>query len=165
MGVRGATDSPLDSIAVSLVIASIDIAAPQQAVWDAVMDPGRIDEWVTIVQSIDHADSGPLRPGYRMDQTLCIRGISFNVRWRLEQFEEPRFARWEGRGPARSRAVIEDRLTTRGALTRFDYTNEFRTPLGPIGAVASRAFVGGIPQKEATASLRRLKQILEQPRA
>lgn len=148
----------------SLVIASIDIAASQQEVWDTVMDPGRIDEWVTIVQSIDHADVGPLRPGFRMDQTLCIRGLSFRVHWTLERFEAPRFARWEGRGPARSRAVIEDRLTTHDGLTQFDYSNEFRTPLGPIGAVASRAFVGGIPEKEATASLRRLKQILEQSR-
>ena len=145
----------------SVVTASIDIAAAQQEVWNTVMDPARIDEWVTIVQSIDHADAGPLRPGFRMDQTLCIRGISFKVRWTLKHFEEPRYARWEGRGPARSRAVIEDRLTMRDGITRFDYRNEFRTPLGPIGAVASRAFIGGIPEKEARASLGRLKQILE----
>jgi carbon monoxide dehydrogenase subunit G len=149
---------------VSVVIASIEIAAAQQDVWDAVMDPDRIHDWVTIVQSIDHVDVGPLRPGYRMDQTLCIRGISFRVHWTLKQLEPPHFARWEGRGPARSKAVIEDRLSTRNGVTRFDYQNEFRTPLGPIGAVASRAFVGGIPEKEAKASLQRLKQMLEPPR-
>lgn len=147
----------------SIVIASIDIAAAQQQVWDAVMDPARITEWVTIVQSVDHADGGPLRPGYRMDQTLCIRGISFKVHWTLKYLEAPEYARWEGNGPARSKAVTEDRLTTRDGVTRFDYHNEFRTPLGPIGAVASRAFVGGIPEKEAKASLQRLKQLLERP--
>jgi len=146
---------------VSIVLASIDIAAPQQQVWDYLMDAKRIDEWVTIVQSIDHADPGPVRPGYRMDQTLCIRGIAFKVHWTLKYLEEPSYARWEGRGPARSRAVIEDRLSTRNGVSRFDYHNEFRTPLGPIGAVASRAFVGAIPEKEAKASLRRLKEILE----
>jgi carbon monoxide dehydrogenase subunit G len=148
---------------VSIVFASIEIAAPQQEVWDAVMDPDRIDDWVTIVQSIDHVDAGPLRPGYRMDQTLCIRGISLRVHWTLKHIDPPRYARWEGRGPARSKAVIEDRLITRNGVTRFDYQNEFRTPLGPIGAVASRAFVGGIPEKEAKASLQRLKQMLERP--
>ena len=145
----------------SIVLASIDIAAPQQKVWDYLMDAQRMYEWVTIVQSIDHADPGPVRPGYRMDQTLCIRGIAFKVRWTLKYLEEPSYARWEGRGPARSRAVIEDRLSTRNGVSRFDYHNEFRTPLGPIGAVASRAFVGAIPEKEAKASLRRLKEILE----
>jgi len=148
---------------VSVISASIEIAAPQQDVWDHVMDADRIDEWVTIVQSIDHADPGPVRQGYRMDQTLCIRGISFKVHWTLKYLDAPNYARWEGRGPARSRAVIEDRLSTHDGVTRFDYRNEFRTPLGPIGAVASRAFVGGIPQKEATASLQRLKALLEGP--
>lgn len=145
----------------SIVLASIDIAAPQQQVWDYVMDADRIHEWVTIVQSIDYADPGPMRTGYRMDQTLCIRGISFKVHWTLKYLDAPNYARWEGKGPARSRAVIEDRLSTRDGVSRFDYHNEFRTPLGPIGAVASKAFVGGIPQKEANASLRRLKELLE----
>lgn len=147
----------------SIVIASIDIAAAQQEVWDVVMDPDRISDWVTIVQSIDHVDAGSLRPGYRMDQTLCIRGISFKVHWTLKHLDAPHYARWEGRGPARSKAVIEDRLTTHNGVTRFDYQNEFRTPLGAIGAVASRAFVGGIPEKEAKASLQRLKRMLECP--
>ncbi|MDX6690470.1 MAG: hypothetical protein QOG15_1927 [Solirubrobacteraceae bacterium] len=145
----------------SVVIASIDIAAPQETVWEYIMDPDRIHEWVTIVQSIDHVDRGPIRTGYRMDQTLCIRGISFKVHWTLVQLDAPNYARWEGRGPARSRAVIEDRLSERDGVSRFHYQNEFRTPLGPIGAVASRAFVGGIPEKEANASLRHLKEILE----
>jgi len=148
---------------VSVVKASIEIAASQQDVWDAVMDPARIGDWATIVQRTDHADSGPLQPGYRMDQTLCIRGISFKVRWTLKYIDAPRHARWEGRGPARSKAVTENRLTMRDGVTRFDYHNEFRTPLGPLGAVASRAFVGAIPEKEAKASLRRLKDLLERP--
>jgi len=146
---------------VSVVVASIDISAPQEEVWEYVMNTDRIRQWVTIVQSIDYADPGPVRPGYRMDQTLCIRGLSFKVRWTLKYLDAPNYARWEGKGPARSRAVTEDRISTHDGVSRFDYHNEFRTPLGPIGAVASRAFVGGIPQKEANASLQRLKELLE----
>ena len=145
----------------SVVVASIDISAPQEEVWEYVMNADRIRQWVTIVQSIDYADPGPVRPGYRMDQTLCIRGLSFKVRWTLKYLDAPNYARWEGKGPARSRAVTEDRISTHEGVSRFDYHNEFRTPLGPIGAVASRAFVGGIPQKEANASLQRLKELLE----
>jgi len=146
---------------VSVVIANIDIAAPIADVWEKIMDPACIREWVTIVDTIDHVDSGPVRAGFRMDQTLHLRGVRFKVRWTLVELDAPHFARWEGAGPARSMAVTEDRLTERGGVTRVDYRNEFRTPLGVLGAAASRVIVGGIPQKEASASLQRLKEILE----
>ena len=46
------------------------------------------------------------------------------------------------------------RLTDLGdARTRFDYRLEFHPPLGPLGAVAGRAVVGHLPQREAEASL------------
>ena len=145
----------------SVVIASIDIAAPLQDVWDTVMDPARMGEWVTIVARLDHADRGPLRPGFRMSQTLHLRGVPFKVHWTLKDLDAPRYARWEGAGPARARAVTENRLSERNGHTHFDYRNEFRTPFGPLGAAASRVMMGGIPEKEANASLRRLREILE----
>lgn len=145
----------------SLVIASIDIDAPVQDVWDYVMTPARMSDWVTIVERIERIDPGPIRPGFRMTQTLHLRGVNFKVQWTLEALDAPHFARWEGNGPARSKAVTENRLTERDGHTHFDYRNEFRTPFGPLGAAASRVIVGGIPEKEANASLRRLRQILE----
>ena len=145
----------------SVVIASIDIAAPIEDVWEHVMNPALIGGWVTIVDRIDRVDPGPIRPGFRMRQTLILRNVHFKVHWTLEEVDAPRFARWEGRGPARSTAVTENRLTDRGGRTHFDYRNEFRTPFGPLGAAASRVIVGGIPDKEANASLRRLREILE----
>ncbi len=147
----------------SLVIASIDIAAPAQDVWDHIMDPSRMRTWVTIIARIDRCDPGPIRPGYRMTQTLHLRGVNFKVHWTLEELDAPRFARWEGSGPARSTALTENRLTERDGHTHFDYRNDFHTPFGPLGAAASRVLVGGIPEKEANASLRRLRTILEQP--
>ncbi len=145
----------------SLVIASIDIDAQMQDVWDHIMDPRRMHGWVTIIDRIDKFDRGPVRPGFRMSQTLHLRGVHFKVHWTLEELDAPRYARWEGSGPARSTAVTENRLTERDGRTHFDYRNEFRTPFGPLGAAASRVIVGGIPEKEAKASLRRLKEILE----
>ena len=145
----------------SVVIASIDIAAPMDQVWEHIMNPSLMGGWVTIVDRIDRADEGPIRPGFQMSQTLCLRGVHFKVHWTLEEVSAPRFARWVGRGPARSTAVTENRLTERAGRTHFDYRNEFRTPFGPLGAAASRVIVGGIPDKEASASLRRLREILE----
>ena len=45
--------------------------------------------------------------------------------------------------------------------TRFDYRNEFRAPLGPVGAMVSRALVGGMPEREANRTLERLRAHLE----
>jgi uncharacterized protein YndB with AHSA1/START domain len=147
--------------AVSVVRASIDIAASIEDVWELITAPDRIGEWVTIVDSIDHVDRGPVRQGLRMDQTLHLRGVHFKVRWTLDEVRVPTYARWVGAGPARSKATTEYRLSDRDGHTRFEYCNEFRTPFGPLGAAASKVIVGGIPEKEANASLRRLKEILE----
>jgi len=147
--------------AVSVVIARIDIHAPVQDVWDYVMDPSHYRDWVTIVDSVTNVDRGPMRRGFRMDQSLHLRGVPFKVHWTLDTLTPPRHARWEGNGPARSKAVTEYRLSPNGELTHFDYRNEFRTPFGPLGAAASKVIVGGIPEKEARASLAKLKAILE----
>jgi carbon monoxide dehydrogenase subunit G len=147
------------------VKASIDIDAPLQEVWDHIMNPAKMGSWVTIVDRIERVDPGPIRPGFRMSQTLCLRGVHFKVHWTLEDLDAPRFARWEGKGPARSTAITENRLAQRDGITHFDYRNDFRTPFGPLGAAASKVIVGGIPEKEANASLRRLKAILEEVHA
>lgn len=144
------------------VRSTIDIAVPPRTVWDFVMDPGTSAQWVTILRGNGPHDTGPLRPGFRMDQRLCLRGVSFDVHWHLAEVDPPWYAVWEGRGPARSRARIVDRLSENGdGGTHFDYENEFQAPFGPLGAVASRALVGGVPEREANASLHRLKEILE----
>ena len=148
----------------SVVTASIEIDAPIDEVWEYVMDPSHYRDWVTIVDAVSNISSGALRRGFRMDQTLHLRGVRFKVHWKLEVVDAPRRARWEGDGPARSRAVTEHLLSSRNGRTHFDYRNEFRTPFGPLGAVASKVIVGGIPEKEARASLARLKAILESRR-
>ena len=138
------------------VVTSIDIAAAPQAVWDVVMDPERLGEWVTIHRRlVDHTDT-------TMEQVLCIHHVSFHVKWELVECDRPHGACWKGRGPARSRAETEYTLRAVDGGTRFGYRNEFRAPLGPLGAAASRALVGGVPEREANASLERLRRILEQ---
>ena len=146
----------------STVRTSIDIAAPPQQVWEFVMDPTKASQWVTIHRGLKDHDGGRLRAGYRMDQRLCLRGVNFDVHWQLAEVDAPWYALWEGRGPARSRARIVDRLADDGdGGTHFDYENEFHAPFGALGAVATRALTGGVPHREADASLRRLKEILE----
>ena len=140
----------------SEVVTSIDIDAPVERVWRTVMDAERLGEWVTIHRGlVSHGDD-------EMEQVLCLRGVNFHVKWHLAERDAPHHAEWHGRGPARSHAETEYRLSDNGrGGTRFDYRNEFKAPLGPLGAIASRALVGGLPAMEADASLRRLKALVE----
>jgi uncharacterized protein YndB with AHSA1/START domain len=146
----------------SVVTASTWIAAPREAVWKMVMDPQRLHEWVTIHRKLLHADDGSPRRGYEMDQQIHLRGVSLEVHWKLVDCEPCERAVWKGRGPARSRARTEYVLRTERGGTRFDYRNEFHPPLGIVGALASRALVGGMPQREARRTLDALRARVEQ---
>ena len=125
----------------SVVTATIRVDSPPARVWAIVMDPSCLGEWVTIHRKLLDADAGPPREGFRMDQQIHLRGVSLDVHWKLVECHPCELAVWEGRGPARSRARTEYVLTPDGDGTRFDYRNEFRPPLGPVGAIVSRALV------------------------
>jgi uncharacterized protein YndB with AHSA1/START domain len=145
----------------SEVTATIDIDASPEKVWKTVMDPGRLGDWVTIHRKLGRAAGPPLTAGDELDQTLCLRGVNFKVHWTVEKADAPHRAVWEGRGPAHSRATTVYELTPNGDGTRFEYRNEFHAPMGPLGSIASRVIMGGVPQKEARATLRRLKELVE----
>ncbi len=140
---------------------SIDIAAPIETVWELAMDPQRTLDWVTVVRGVSDVDEGPLRRGFRMKQQMTLRNVPFSVQWELVDLDVPRYARWHGKGPARSTAVIVDRLTAVQGGSRFNYFNDFKAPFGVLGSVASRTMVGGIPEAEARESLDRLKALAE----
>jgi uncharacterized protein YndB with AHSA1/START domain len=132
----------------STVQVAIDINAPVEQVWNLVMDPSRLADWVTIHRGVSDVSSNPQAPGATMKQVLSIRGVSFKVRWTLADVAAPHLARWEGRGPARSRARIRYELSGNGdGPTHFEYTNEFQTPGGHLGDVASRMVVGGVSER------------------
>ena len=47
----------------SEVKAHIDIDAPIETVWETIMDPQRLGDWVTIHKSVKDASSPPLQGG------------------------------------------------------------------------------------------------------
>jgi carbon monoxide dehydrogenase subunit G len=144
------------------VVADIEIEAPPEKVWEAVMDPNRFGDWVTIHRKVNSTDPGPPREGMKMEQTLCLRGASFKVKWTLEECKRDSRAVWEGTGPMRSHARTEYDISPNGnGGTKFHYVNEFKAPGGILGSTASRVLVGGLPEREARKSLERLKHMVE----
>jgi uncharacterized protein YndB with AHSA1/START domain len=146
----------------STVHTAIDISAPLERVWETIMDPHQLKDWVTIHRSIKAVSDEHLTKGSTMDQVLHMRGVSFKVHWTLVDIDPPNAAQWEGRGPAHSRARIRYQLFNHDeGQTRFEYTNEFSPPGGRLGTMASRVIVGATSEREASNSLSRLKDLLE----
>lgn len=145
----------------TVVRTAIEIAVPPERVWEVVMDPHRLGDWVTIHRSVDDVPKLPLRSGATFEQRMQLRGAPLHVHWTVDDLDPPRRAVWSGRGPAHSRAEIVYALAPTDAGTRFEYANEFKPPGGPLGAVAGRVLVGGLSHREAERSLQRLKDLLE----
>src|SRR3712207_6050953 len=145
----------------SVVEVTIDINAPIAEVFERAMDPTRNEERVTISRGGPGYEGSSEQEVFTMDQKLCPTGVTFKVHWELTEVDAPTYARFEGRGPMRSKALIENRLTERDGVTHYAYRNEFKAPFGPLGSTAQRVLAGGVPEREAKASLQRLKALLE----
>jgi carbon monoxide dehydrogenase subunit G len=142
-----------------MVERTIQIAAPPEAIYDVVMDPKRLGDWVTIHHELEKAPPGQLRKGSRLTQSLKLAGRRFRVNWTVVENGPGRVV-WEGRGPVASRARVEYGFSPNGKGTRFSYSNEYELPGGPLGKIAGRA-VAKVTEKELEGSLRRLKSLLE----
>jgi carbon monoxide dehydrogenase subunit G len=143
------------------VSAEIEIAAPPSEVYGAMMDPGRLGDWVTIHREVSGAPEPPLAVGDSFEQKLALAGKSFKVRWEVTRADAPSAADWKGRGPAGSAARVGYRLQESGEWTRVRYENEFDFPAGFLGRAAGRLLIRSPAKKEANRSLERLKALLE----
>jgi uncharacterized protein YndB with AHSA1/START domain len=144
-----------------VVAQTIEIDAPIERVWDLVMDPERLGDWVTIHDSVSDVPAGELRAGSRFRQEMKLKGVPLKVRWEVVECVPPRRARWNGEAAAGAKACISCELSERDGLTVFDYENEFELPAGKIGKLAGRAFNAMSGDREAKRSLGRLKELLE----
>jgi carbon monoxide dehydrogenase subunit G len=142
------------------VITEIDLPATPEEVWAIIMDVERLDEWVSIHRALGKHTSGPPAVGSTMEQTLALRGAKFKVNWELVRCEAPHRAEWVGKGPARSKAETGYRLEAIDGGTRFHYRNEFKAPMGPLGAGAPKALGGGLPDMVAHAPLQNHTRLL-----
>jgi len=140
---------------------SIEIAAPLEDVWRTVMDPRRLGEWVTTHRGVDELPEGELGAGSSFRQRLALAGREFEVRWTVTECEPPRWAAWEGRGPAGSVAGVTYGLSERDGVTLFDYANGFELPGGPLGRIAGKVVARAGAQAQARKSLQRLRALIE----
>jgi uncharacterized membrane protein len=139
---------------------SIDIDAPPETLYEVIMNPHCLEQWVTIHSSLESAPSGKLTQGSRLTQRLELAGRCFTVQWTVVENDPVRRVVWEGRGPMRSHAGVTYEFERRNGGTRFAYTNEFALPGGPLGRVAGPV-VKRVTVGELDRSLSRLKALVE----
>jgi carbon monoxide dehydrogenase subunit G len=138
----------------------IHIDAPPSEVYDKLMDPDCLGQWVTIQDSIEERPDGDLEKGSELVQRVKIAGRRFRLKWKVSQADPGRKAIWQGRGPMGSKARCVYELEPNEGGTVFTYTNEYDIPGGPAGRLVGRAIMsasGG----EADKSLKRLKKLIE----
>jgi len=139
----------------------VEIAAPIDRVWDLVMDPHRLGDWVTIHREVFDVPAGELERGARFGQRMKLKGVPLEVRWTIAEWSAPSSALWLGEAAAGAKARISYELTEHDGVTTFDYGNEFELPGGKIGKLAGQAFNAMSGDREAERSLARLKELLE----
>jgi uncharacterized protein YndB with AHSA1/START domain len=144
----------------------ITIHAPRDAVYDVLLDPDCLGEWVTIQEELEQAPEGrDIAEGDQLRQRMKVAGQRFKLSWTVVEADRPSRVVWEGTGPMGSKAKAVYELAEDGSGgTRFSYMNEYGLPGGFAGKLAGRAIVkasGG----EADRSLERLKSLCERTAA
>ncbi|HEX8648048.1 MAG TPA: SRPBCC family protein [Thermoleophilaceae bacterium] len=140
----------------------IEIDAPRERVYEVLLDPDCLGEWVTIQEELEEAPEGrDLKPGDRLRQRMKVAGQRFRLSWTVVEADRPTRVVWEGEGPMGSKAkAVYELAENGGGGTRFSYMNSYDLPGGPAGRLAGRAIMkasGG----EADKSLERLKALVE----
>jgi len=139
---------------------TIRIEASPEEVWEVIMDPHRLGDWVTAHREVEGAPDGELTQGDSFKQKLQVVGPSFKVRWKVVEVDAPKLAVWEGKGPGGTKADVRYELSEDDGATCFDYFNSFELPGGPLSSVGSK--IAGAPAtKQARDSLANLKELLE----
>ena len=93
---------------------TVQIAAPPEKVYEVVMDPSRLEDWVTIHDKLEGSPPARLRKGSKLTQSLKLAGRAFKVRWTVVENDPRKKVVWEGKGPVGSTARVEYRFAANG---------------------------------------------------
>lgn len=137
---------------------SVEIRAPQAAVFAAVTDPRRTLEWNPNIVDVREVSSGEPALGTTWRQTAMIAGRPLELRCRIARWDPPRSGTLEIAGAQRATVVTE--CIHLGQATRVVQTIDFDPPGGILGGLAG-PLIGQQLGRELARSLHRQRAALE----
>ncbi len=139
---------------------TVEIAAPPEQVFEVLMDPNRLGDWVTAHRSVSEVPPGGLEQGSSFRQKLRLARVEFEVEWTVNRLDAPSLAEWKGAGPKGTSARVVYDLEPQGEGTAFHYLNELELPAGAAGKVAGK--LASKPAEHAMSrSLKKLQKIFK----
>ena len=140
------------------MVGSVEIDRSASEVWAYVADYGNDPSWRAAVTQMRPSEPGPAQVGVTTYELLRLLGMTFRTDAIIDRVEAGRLLEW--RAHDRQKQLQGSRLVepTGPASSRFTEVVEggllgLWRPLGPL--------VAWLLQRQATADLRRLKQLLE----
>ena len=131
------------------IIASVDIAVPQERVWEIASDTQRYAEWVESTVEVIRTD-GPAAPGTTYDELTRIRGPwKTATHWRVTEFKPPTRQVHEGDGVITERGMaLVMELTPKGEGTHFTVMLRYTPRFGALGVALDHVVEGSLTRAQ-----------------
>lgn len=139
----------------------IEIDRPPHDVFALLTDLDRLPEWATIVVGTRDVSELPLREGCTFRQTLRVLGRELESDWRVTELDPPRHVAYEAAAPGGGTLTMRQSVAPRVDGSRVALELDYELPGGWLGELLDRGVVEAQNEREADASLDRLKRLLE----
>jgi carbon monoxide dehydrogenase subunit G len=137
---------------------SLEIPAPQQAVWEVVTDFSRYGEW-----NVTHTGfpDGPPAPetGHKFREQITIMGMPGEANWTITEVAAPDRTVWSGEGPMGIQLGTKLELSPHPSDDATTVSIEVSFDGGPLAGPLGET-VANSAQKGALQSLERLRQMI-----
>jgi uncharacterized membrane protein len=139
----------------------IEIDRSPGEVFDLLTDLDRLPEWATIVIETRDVSDLPVRQGCTFRQTLRVLGREIETDWRVSELDPPRHVAYEAAAPGGGTLTMRQSVAPHDAGSRVALAIDYELPGGWLGELLDRGVVEAQNEREADASLERLKRLLE----
>jgi len=123
------------------VNATVEIAAPQDKVWEAISDPARYEEWLTIHTKWKDGTPEAFTEGAQVSEVVTMLGMANTIEWTVEEFTPPSRMKISGTGMAGVKSAFTlsvDSDGNGGSKVGMDAEFEGQMIVGAMGAAVEK---------------------------
>ena len=123
------------------VNATVEIAAPQNKVWEVISDPARYDEWLTIHTKWKDGTPEAFTEGAQVAEVVTMLGMANTIVWTVDEFTPPSRMKISGEGMAGVKSAFTlniDSDGNGGSKVGMDAEFEGQMIVGAMGAAVEK---------------------------